>query len=182
LFRGYFIPNSYILLISRNLADTHDRGYLDAVDFAIGMYFIQGVMTKKITFIPTSLPPGLYQQAGGNANTGSVGSHTTGGSGSFSPIASTFPPQHAGQNEILQPEYTSPSGSFKAPNLPARPSAPAQSNGHAAEWDVTPAGKAASDLHFDTLDTQRKGFIEGEVAVPFMLKSQLPGEVLAQVW
>lgn len=160
-----------------NLADTQDRGALDAVDFAIGMYFIQGVMTKKITFIPTSLPPGLYQQAGGSTNAGSIRSHMTGGSGSFSPVGSAFPPQHTGQR--LQPEYT---GSFTAPNLPARPSAPTESNGHVAEWDVTPAEKAASDRHFDTLDTQRKGFIEGEIAVPFMLKSQLPGEILAQVW
>jgi epidermal growth factor receptor substrate 15 len=141
------------------------------------MYFIQGVMTKKITFIPTSLPPGLYQQAGGSTNASSVRSHMTGGSASFSPIGSSFPPQHTGQ--MLQPEYT---GSFTAPNLPARPNAPTESNGHVAEWDVTPAEKAASDRHFDTLDTQRKGFIEGEIAVPFMLKSQLPGEILAQVW
>lgn len=172
-----FYPSPYTFLTLRNLADTQDRGALDAVDFAIGMYFIQGVMTKKITFIPISLPPGLYQQAGGSTNAGSIRSHVTGGSGSFSPVGSSFPPQHTGQ--MLQPEYT---GSFKAPSLPARPNAPTESNGHVAEWDVTPAEKAASDRHFDTLDTQRKGFIEGEIAVPFMLKSQLPGEILAQVW
>lgn len=78
---------------------------------------------------------------------------------------------------MLQPEYTG-----SAPSLPARPNALTESNGHVAEWDVTTAEKAACDRHFDTLDTQRKGFIEGEIAVPFMLKSQLPGEILAQVW
>ena len=42
--------------------------------------------------------------------------------------------------------------------------------------------KAASDRFFDTLDTLQRGYIEGEVAVPFMLQSKLPEEILAQVW
>ncbi|KAH9483828.1 putative calcium-binding protein [Psilocybe cubensis] len=164
-----------------NLADTQDRGALDATDFAIGMYFIQGVMTGKISFIPTSLPPGLYQQAGGQVlNNGSVRSHMTGNSGSFSPVNSVFPSQHTGQSQMLQPEYTG--GAFKAPTLPARPQVTGQGNGRALEWDVTPAEKASADRYFESLDTQKKGYIEGEVAVPFMLKSNLPGEVLAQVW
>jgi epidermal growth factor receptor substrate 15 len=165
-----------------NLADTQDRGALDSADFAIGMYFIQGVMTGKISFIPTSLPPGLYQQAGGSANAGSVRSHMTGNSGSFGPVGSTFASQQTGQSQMLQPDYTGMSGSFKSPNLPARPSASVQGNGHAQDWDVTPAEKASADSLFESLDTQKRGYIEGDVAVPFMLKSQLPGEVLAQVW
>ncbi|KAF4615333.1 hypothetical protein D9613_002841 [Agrocybe pediades] len=159
-----------------NLADTQDRGALDATDFAIGMYFIQGVMTGKISFIPTSLPPGLYQQAGGGS-ADSIRPQMTGTSGSFSPVTSAFLPQHTGQASSLQPDYT---GSFKPPTLPARPSA--LGNGSSVEWDVTPAEKISSDRHFDSLDTQKKNYIEGEVAVPFMLKSQLPGEVLAQIW
>jgi epidermal growth factor receptor substrate 15 len=48
---------------------------------------------------------------------------------------------------------------------------------------VTPSEKAEADTIFSgQLDTQNVGYIEGEVAVPFMLKSQLPGEVLAQIW
>lgn len=171
---------SYLVLTlptRRNLADTQDRGALDSTDFAIGMYFIQGVMSGKISFIPTSLPPGLYQQAGGGSTTGSIRSNITGNSGSFSPVGSAF-----GQVQGLQPDYTGLSQPFRAPTLPARPTTGALTNGHPADWDVTAAEKTASDRHFDTLDTQKKGFIEGEVAVPFMLKSQLPGEVLAQVW
>ncbi|KAF9069265.1 hypothetical protein BDP27DRAFT_1447851 [Rhodocollybia butyracea] len=105
-----------------NLADTQDRGALDSTDFAIGMYFIQGVMSNQIPIIPTSLPPGLYQQASG--------------------------------------------GTF----------------GAALQWDVTAADKASFDGYFDTLDTAKLGYIEGEVAVPFMLQSKLPGDVLARVW
>ena len=48
------------------MADTQNRGVLDSTDFAIGMYFIRGVMNNKFSFIPTSLPAGLYHQAGGS--------------------------------------------------------------------------------------------------------------------
>ncbi|KAF8964114.1 hypothetical protein BDZ97DRAFT_2058743 [Flammula alnicola] len=165
-----------------NLADTQDRGALDSTDFAIGMYFIQGVMTGKLSFIPTALPPGLYQQAGGGASTGSIRSHMTGNSGSFSPVGSIFP-QSTGQNQLaLQPDYTGLSPPFKAPAFPTRSNTAPHTNGFGQDWDVTAAEKASSDRYFDTLDTQKKGYIEGEVAVPFMLKSQLPGEILAQVW
>lgn len=49
-------------------------------------------------------------------------------------------------------------------------------------WDVTVEEKARFDQFFDSLDTQRRGFIEGDVAVPFMLQSKLSEDVLAQVW
>ncbi|KAF5391940.1 hypothetical protein D9757_001685 [Collybiopsis confluens] len=179
-----------------NLADTQDRGALDSTDFAIGMYFIQGIMSNQIPVLPTSLPPGLYQQASGGPAS-SIRSHATGNSGSFSPSATqtTFPqspgyiqPQYTGQ--VLQPQGTGtlahrvPSG---APTLPARkvPNAPSLGSSAfntAPHWDVTGNEKAQSDGYFETLDTTKQGFIEGDIAVPFMLESKLPGEILAQVW
>jgi len=129
------------------------------------MYFIQAVMAGKIPLIPTALPPGLYQQAGGAAP--SVVSHLSGNSGSFSPAGPIFP-QNTGTS------------AFK-PALPARRPPPVQ-NGFSQDWDITPAEKAASDRWFDGLDTQKRGFIEGEVAVPFMLGSKLPEDVLASIW
>ena len=184
----FILPSNLTLtfasLLCRNLADTQDRGYLDAVDFSIGMYFIQGVMSNAISFIPTTLPPGLYHQAGGVTSTSSVQSHGTGTSGTFSPIRNSFGPQITGQT-VLQVQttgYSSPlfASPPPAPALPAR----RQTNGatQPVDWDVTPSEKASADRFFDSLDTQNKGYIEGDVAVPFMLKSQLPGEVLAQVW
>jgi epidermal growth factor receptor substrate 15 len=182
--RGYSvfksIPPYIFLVLCRNLADTQDRGVLDAVDFTIGMYFIQGVMSGTISLIPTVLPPSLYQQAGGVAPTPSVKSHTTGTSGSFSPVRGNFRPQPTGQIP-LQPQTTGFPAPMFAPALPARPGT-TQTNGLSAEWDVTPAEKASSDRYFGFLDAQKRGYIDGDIAVPFMLKSQLPGEVLAQVW
>ncbi|TRM59402.1 hypothetical protein BD626DRAFT_550246 [Schizophyllum amplum] len=171
-----------------NLADTHDRGSLDATDFAIGMYFIQHVMSGQISFIPSSLPPGLYQQAGGIAPqaTGSVTAHMTGGGSGFPAQPSPLPQQYTGHRQPLQPNMTG-ARSAAAPSLPARPAAAAAFGSQAfgtahLAWDVTPTEKANSDKFFDTLDTAKAGFIEGDVAVPFMLQSNLPEDDLAQVW
>ncbi|KAK0448373.1 uncharacterized protein EV420DRAFT_856567 [Desarmillaria tabescens] len=182
-----------------NLADTHDRGSLDATDFAIAMYLVQGAMSGQITTIPSVLPPALYQQASGSpAVQSAVRAQTTGTSGSFSPINSTFSQrtvqsQYTGQNQLpLQADVT---GGFPArrgppvpPHLPARPS-PSQVGSGAfgrasvnTHWDITPAEKTDSDKFFDNLDSQRRGYIEGDVAVPFMLESQLGEEDLARVW
>jgi epidermal growth factor receptor substrate 15 len=49
-------------------------------------------------------------------------------------------------------------------------------------WDVTPTEKASADKHFDDLDAQKRGYIESDVAVPFMLQSKLPGDALASIW
>ncbi|KAF4604063.1 hypothetical protein EYR40_001246 [Pleurotus pulmonarius] len=181
-----------------NLADTKDRGALDSTDFAIGMYMIQNVMSGKIPFIPSTLPPGLHQQAAG-----AVVTHSTGTSGSFSPTQSAFAPsrapihpQYTGQ-QSLQPDHTGMSNqSRQAPRLPNRPNPAAVGssafgtspfgtslNGNVQpKWDVTPSEKANADRLFDTLDTQRMGYIDGDVAVPFMLQSNLPGDDLAVVW
>ncbi|KAJ3572813.1 hypothetical protein NP233_g2832 [Leucocoprinus birnbaumii] len=169
-----------------NLADTRDRGAMDVADFTIAMYFIQGLMKQQFSFVPTTLPPGLYEQASGVPST--VATHLSGNSGSFSPIGSSFgrvQPQYTGQSQPLAQNHTG-QAQFNPPNLPARPS-PAtrpiptvQTND---AWDVTPTEKAEADAIFTgQLDLQNVGYIEGETAVPFMLKSQLPGEVLAQIW
>lgn len=176
-------------VVPRNLADTQNRGNLDVTDFAIGMYFIQGLMAKKISFIPSSLPPGLYQQAGGGVET-----NFTGTSGSFSPTTSAFnvQPQYTG----LQVHHTgmsamsAMSNQSRSPPLPPRPSIPSIASRsfsppvHAPTpaWDVTAAEKANSDQWFADLDKEKKGYIEGSVAVPFMLQSGLPGETLATIW
>jgi epidermal growth factor receptor substrate 15 len=168
----------------RYLADTQDRGALDSTDFAIGMYFIQGVMNNKISFIPTSLPPGIYHQAGGGLEPfGPVKSHISDNSGSFNPVLRSFF-QHTGRNQCLQSDITGLPSQLKAPIVPARLSARSftHSNGYSPSWDVSPTEKASSDRHFDTLDSQKQGYIEGDVAVPFMLDSTLAEEVLAEIW
>jgi epidermal growth factor receptor substrate 15 len=165
------------------------------------MYLIQGVMANKISVIPQELPPSIYYQAGGTppsaAATNSIMAQMTGTSGSYSPMDRSFPqqrapvqPQYTGQP--LVPETTGGRMPYQqsASHVQARPHASqigsgafsAQPTGNNAAWDVTQAEKASFDGFFDKLDQQRVGYIEGDVAVPFMLESQLPGEILAQVW
>ncbi|KAG7092181.1 hypothetical protein E1B28_008550 [Marasmius oreades] len=203
------LPNDTLLRIW-NLADTQDRGTLDATDFALGMYFIQALMHKAITNLPESLPPGLYQQA--QLPIASLSQNLT---GTRSPNQSSFPqnrvpvqPQYTGQAaSILQPQSTgmavqqqstgmlqAPNASLSAPKripptLPARPSASQVGNGAfggagslSSNWDVTAEEKANADRYFVTLDSTKQGFIEGDVAVPFMLESKLPDDVLAHIW
>ena len=150
------------------------------------------MMSGQLSFIPSSLPPGLYQQASSH-NQSSVKSHTTGTSGSFSPLAGAFPQarnnvqtQYTGQATLLQPDNIGLSAAQSRPSVRndilSLGSSSLTQNGHSIPWDVTASEKTVSDRYFDDLDSQRRGYIEGDVAVPFMLKSNLPGEVLAQVW
>ena len=160
-------------------------------------------MSRQLSFVPTALPPGLYKQAGDQLSTPqpsltlqATASGAT--SGSFSPSSPVFlpslnsiQPQHTGQSQLLQPDYTGLSSAPSKPQvLPMRsasvgfataPFIPPR-NGHLPLWDVSPSDKANSDRFFDELDTERRGYIEGDVAVPFMLKSNLPGEDLARIW
>ena len=179
--------------IVRTLADTKNRGALDLTDFTIAMYLIQASMSGTLQAIPPVLPPYIYEQA--RSGPDSVVTHATGGSSTFnpSPTAGGFSrvgsaiqliqPQITGSG-ILQPQIT---GQRTAPPLPARAPAASpfalvpQATGQ-PHWDVTPQEKAQFDQFFDNLDTQKKGYIEGDVAVPFMLLSKLSDDVLAQVW
>ena len=136
-----------------------------------------------------------------------VVSHTTGNSGSFSPgLSGTFP-QNSGSNLVrpqvtgkpLQPQYSGQplQTQFTGPvlqhqtgpnKLPRSTLGPGQSPFATVSpqtqpaWDVTPAEKANADKFFDTLDTHKLGYIEGDVAVPFMIDSKLPEDDLALIW
>ena len=177
---------SFPNLSCRSLSDTQDRGVLDLTDFTIAMFLIQATMSNQLSFIPTTLPLGLYEQAGGAA----VVAHATGSSAHHaSPAATSFPApvkqppvqtNFTGQSN-LAPSHPSrrPPPVTQPPTIPSFTGVPAHATGH---WDVTPAEKASADRFFDTLDSHKRGYIEGDVAVPFMLQSKLPEEVLAHVW
>lgn len=160
---------------SRSLADTQDRGVLDLADFSVAMYLIQATMSGQLSFIPTSLPPGLYEQAGGNA----VAAHATGSSGHpSSPLTSALP--SAVNQTSVHLNYKQRSAPVA--QTPAVPPFPGVAPKATPLWDVTPAEKDNADRLFDSLDSHKRGYIEGDIAVPFMLQSNLPEEVLAEVW
>ena len=184
--------------IRRNLSDTHNRGSLDVSDFIVAMYLIQASMAGQLPFIPTTLPPGLYELASDQPLPGNaVALHTTGNSGSFSPgFSSNFPPnsgpavvQPQLTGKPLQPQYSGQpvprqiTGQGPARIAPALgPFSAVSAVQPQPAWDVTPTEKATADKHFDGLDKQKRGYVESDVVVPFMLQSKLPESDLASIW
>jgi len=134
------------------LADTQQRGSLDLTDFIIGMHLIQSCMANPLLALPATLPPGTYEQASGGR-----------------PAPAPLTPQRTGSS--LRPQHTGPMS-------PQRTG----TSRSAAAWDVTPEAKAASDRFFGELDKSNRGVIDGDVAVPFMLQSQLDEGTLATIW
>ncbi|KDQ13131.1 hypothetical protein BOTBODRAFT_56212 [Botryobasidium botryosum FD-172 SS1] len=169
------------------LADTQSRGSLDSTDFVIGMFLIHACMSSQLPTIPSVLPPGLYEQASGGNKSKPIGSpirtHFTGGSGGVSSASSLdgfhsqIKPQYTGQT--LQYQQTGPLRANVTGSQLQRPQPPSAPT---STWDITPEEKASADRFFEDLDSHKRGYIEGDVAVPFMLQSQLSENVLAQIW
>jgi epidermal growth factor receptor substrate 15 len=200
-----FLNSDTLVLPSyRALADTKTRGALDSTDFIIGMYLIQASMSSPSLLLPATLPSWLYDQAAQNLDTNAtVASHATGGSASAlaSPLQSSFQPPriYAGSGAVASGAniFSSQHNVQQSPQTPSRQSASGFARSSASPpvagslddrrplhqaWSVSPEAKASSDTFFDGLDSQRRGYIEGDVAVPFMLESKLPKSELAQIW
>lgn len=90
----------------------------------------------------------------------------------------------------MQPNYTGISPPKAPSGIPSRPSAsspftaspfgqPAAQN---VRWDITPSEKIVADRYFDDMDVNKRGYVDGDAAVPFMLKSGLGSEDLARIW
>ncbi|KIJ29866.1 hypothetical protein M422DRAFT_36793 [Sphaerobolus stellatus SS14] len=174
-----------------NLADTKARGALDATDFTLGMHFIQACMSSPSFSLPDTLPRWLYEQASQSLDQPIITSHVTGASsnGLSSPLQSSFrlPQQMTGGSATFTPSLPAQPSSNQIVGSPSasstffsklEPTKPSQSS----LWEITPEAKAFSDKIFDGLDVAHRGFIEGDIAVPFMLKSNLSQVDLAQIW
>lgn len=144
-------------------------------------------MSGQLSFVPTSLPPGLYDQASGKFD--AVVTHTTGSSLQPSPSTNRFPVHP------LQHQYTGglqSQGRGPAPSIPPRlavvpgPNVFNQSTLSGAPpappWAITPEEKVKSDYYFLELDTTCKGYIGESVTIPFMKLSQLPGADVHHIW
>jgi epidermal growth factor receptor substrate 15 len=133
------------------------------------MYLIKASMSGQLSAMPNSLPPELYQQASGYEGVSKV----TGGSGYFS--ASTHTPSHMNQQHVgADMHWVRTTDQIRDRARPFSTVLPA--------WDITAAEKVSADSIFDTLDSQKVGYIEGDVATSFMSKSNLPVDTLAEVW
>ncbi|WRT63837.1 uncharacterized protein IL334_000762 [Kwoniella shivajii] len=134
--------------------------------------------------VPSPIRP---QYTGGVGGTGILqpqrtGQSATGNSGLATPPRSNTAPSTKFASPPTASSFsTLPStSSFGGPTR--QMSGFAQSQPQSQQWDVTPQAKATSDQFFSQLDTQNRGVIEGDVAVPFMLQSQLDENTLASIW
>lgn len=137
--------------------------------------------------LPATLPPGTYEQAsGGRPPPGPTSPIARQHTGPQSPVRPQYTggalqPQRTGQGVQAQPQATPPRQGSVGPAF-AGASAFGQNRAGQQAWDVKPDAKATSDRFFAQLDQQNRGIIEGDVAVPFMLQSQLDEGSLATVW
>lgn len=150
-----------------NLADTKQRGALDATEFIIAMHLLTSFKSGAMRGIPQVLPPGLYEAA---ARKGVSRSSTGSRPGMDAPPVPAVPREFTGpqrtQSPINRQQFGSP--------VVAQPTG--------GDWLVTPQEKAHFDSIFATVDTAKAGMISGDQAVSFFMNAQLPEETLAQIW
>lgn len=166
IFERARLPNEVLGRIW-GLADTKQRGVLDATEFIIAMHLLTSYKSGALRGIPQTLPPGLYDAAARRGTSrGSFGSRAD------VPPVPAIPRQFTGTQRTTSPLGPTGRAQFGAPLS-------AQSTG---DWLVNPQEKAHFDTIFETVDTAKAGVINGDQAVAFFMKAQLPEEVLAQIW
>jgi epidermal growth factor receptor substrate 15 len=155
------------------------------------MFLIQSCMANQSLQLPASLPAGVYEQASGGrappiAPSSPLARQNTGPQSPVRPqyTGGTIQPQRTGQGSQIQSQATPPrQGSQAGSGFSSGPMGSAFSQSRSSQqWDVTSDAKATSDRFFAQLDQQNRGVIEGDVAVPFMLQSQLDEGTLATIW
>lgn len=166
------------------LADTQSRGALSVSDFCIAMHLIQLSMSGRLSTFPTNLPPALLDSATASVASASlpISRQVTGQHPAIpGSLASSTPLRQSATGSMIRPQYTGRSASGVTPVLPTGITSIISSPTGLA-WDISPAELAQSNIYFDSLDTNRLGYITGDQAVPFMMESKLSGEILARIW
>ena len=171
-----------------NLADTKQRGVLDLTDFIIGMHYIQGTMNGTITTLPTVLPNGMYESASDHSSVPStpLQPQRTGTDQHIMPSpvpASALAPPSASMPAAAPPRASTLFSGPAPERSTTMPATALSSSGPLSDgWAITPADKTRYDGFFDSLDTERAGYVDGSVVVPFFLQSGLDESTLAHVW
>ncbi|KAL4915771.1 hypothetical protein BDW62DRAFT_187907 [Aspergillus aurantiobrunneus] len=167
IFERARLPNEVLGRIW-NLADTKQRGALDATEFIVAMHLLTSFKSGILRGIPQVLPPGLFEAA---ARRGAGRPSMSGPRpGLDVPPVPAIPKQFTGPQRTQSPINRQQFG----------PPLSAQSTG--GEWLVSPQEKLQFDNYFNTVDTAKSGLISGDQAVSFFTKAQLPEETLAQIW
>lgn len=149
-----------------NLADTKQRGALDATEFIIAMHLLTSFKSGAMRGIPQTIPPGLYDAA---ARRGVARSSVGSRHGADVPPVPAIPKQFTGPQRTQSPIHR-------------QFGSPVSAHQTGGDWLVTPQEKSHYDSIFSTVDTAQAGMISGDQAVPFFMNAQLSEETLAQIW
>lgn len=121
------------------------------------MYIFHGLFENRFSAVPKSLPSWVYEQAGGKPPFYRHDEGTTNAIGPSRSLASsrafTIDFQSCRTTTNLEPL-----------------------------WPIPLSVLNIADRYLDILDDQKLGYVEGDVAVPFMLGSHLPEQDLSHVW
>lgn len=120
------------------------------------MYLIQAVKTCQLTTLPTSIPPHIYDQL-------SVKSKSPFATPRLSPKSAPLP--------------------WKSPSISVKNVATQLSQAKTEPWDVSVIEQAEANGHFDALDPDKTGLVDGDESARFMLKFfKLPPSDIAEIW
>ena len=140
--------------------DVTERGALNFREFAMGMYLIHAFESCIIASVPSTVSPELHDLFSSPAL---FDLHPTSKRPSHPHQSSSAPQLSPTQSQVLPIR--------RAPvDLPAD-----------GAWDVSPIERFEANKHFQKLDFDRNGYIEGKQAVNFMLNYNLPSEDLARI-
>ncbi|KAK0498455.1 hypothetical protein EDD18DRAFT_89480 [Armillaria luteobubalina] len=144
-----------------DLVDVRRCGALNITEFNLVMYIIHGLLDSRFAVVPSSLPPHIREQA--------------------EPDRDDLSPQ----SDVASVTATHPDAVPGKPNLRdafTRDFHYIRASVNLEGWHLPDVVKEHSDFYFDDLDQQRKEYIEGDQAVPFLLLSKLPPVDLAHIW
>ncbi|KAL2919396.1 hypothetical protein HK105_201040 [Polyrhizophydium stewartii] len=156
-----------------SLVDPAGTGRLPLTQFIVAMALITKLRTKALAALPPVVPPELLKSASGfPASTPAAG------------LASPGPSRPGGG---FWDNHQFGTDSTMARSKPDLPALTAQRTGTLSSSDrlaavTTDDEKKQFYGFFDQLDSQKQGFLTGEVASVFFLKSNLPPSDLAQIW
>lgn len=146
----------------RKLVDVTERGALNFREFAMGMYLIQALESRLITSVPSTVPPELHDLFSSPAL--------------FDLHPSSKRPLHSHRSSSSTQSSPTQSEILPTPPTPVHIT-PADDS-----WEVSPIERFEANKHFQKLDSNRNGYVEGKQATNFMWNYNLSSEDLARIW
>lgn len=152
-----------------NLADTQDRGFLEAFEFIIAMHYVENFMNETLSDVPILLPLKIKESALLAAESFSKPYPSTSRQPNFATIMYPGP---SSERTVLS---YSPGLNTNRATLPI-----ATTSG--SDWAIPQAERDKYYGFFDSIVPVPTAIMPSNKAYDFFIKSQLPSSVLSQIW